>query len=401
MCNVQVSVFALMATVSTDGSVTLSWTTVVSTLLLTLLHCCGSIPTPPVVNEAGATPTRLLEMRAATSHLERAAGAALAETGDAVQVVGGDGLVLLLDEAEGREVEAGLLTLPVLQHGGELFYGAPFNRRRTSQLPHLHMDTYRQCINGRKVGRWNQNAPTGLISSWAAISMLVCFQGLKLKKKKVKISSWTATLQGLGEMFRLGGNSQVIGRAVWEDWRDLRDKQVKGGGVGRLRIDRGVTPVQQDKVPVKREWGPRHRVRDSRSQVESSRLQSYQGPFVRLLQTVRDGKARFTHFTHSVRLFLNSSDLHSSNGWEPAELLSRCANTATHGLTTTHGDGLIPQVVKCGVGRGLVAEGLQRGTDCLTVSVVEMLNKRPHLTPSQTCKSGTRTLCYLSNIFIL
>lgn len=294
MWNVRVSVFALMATVSTDGSVMLSWTTVVSTLLLTLLHCCGSIPTPPVVNEAGATPT-LLEMRAATSHLERAAGAALAETGDAVQVVGGDGLVLLLDEAEGREVEAGLLTLPVLQHGGELVYGAPFNRRRTSQLPHLHMDTYRQCINGRKVWRWNQNAPTGLISSWASVSMLVCFQGLKLKKKKVKISSWTATLQGLGEMFRLGGNSQVIGRAVWEDWTDLRDKQVKGGGVGRLWIDRGVTPVQQDKVPVKREWGPQHRVRDSRSQVESSHLQSYQGPFVRLLQTVRDGKARFRH----------------------------------------------------------------------------------------------------------
>lgn len=152
MWNVRWSAFALMATVSTDGSVMLSWTTVVSTLLLTLLHCCGSIPTPPVVNEAGGTPT-LLEMRAATSHLERAAGAALAETGDAVQVVGGDGLVLLLDEAEGREVETGLLTLPVLQHGGELVYGAPFNRRRTSQLPHLHMDTYRQCINGRKVWR--------------------------------------------------------------------------------------------------------------------------------------------------------------------------------------------------------------------------------------------------------
>lgn len=300
-----------------------------------------------------------------------------------MQVVGGDGLVLLLDEAEGREVEAGLLTLPVLQHGGELVYGAPFNRRRTSQLPHLHMDTYRQCINGRKVGRWKQNAPTGLISSWAAISMLVCFQGLKLKKKKVKISSWTATLQGLGEMFRLGGNSQVIGRAVWEDWRDLRDKQVKGGGVGGLRIDRGVTPVQQDKVPVKREWGPQHRVRDSRSQVESSHLHSYQGPFVRLLQTVRDGKARFRHagFHPFGPFVFEQPGPAFIKGWEPAELLSRCANTATHALTATHGDSLIPQVVKCWVGRGLVAEGLQRGTDCLTVSVVEMMNKRPHLTP--------------------
>lgn len=81
------------------------------------------------------------------SYLECAAGAALAEPGDAVQIVGGDGLILLLDEAEGWEIEAGLLAVPILQHRGELIYGAPFNRRRTSQVPHLHMDTYRQCIN--------------------------------------------------------------------------------------------------------------------------------------------------------------------------------------------------------------------------------------------------------------
>lgn len=43
--DIRVSVFALMAKVSTDGSVMLCWTTVVSTLLLFLLHCCGSIPT--------------------------------------------------------------------------------------------------------------------------------------------------------------------------------------------------------------------------------------------------------------------------------------------------------------------------------------------------------------------
>lgn len=154
-----------MATVSTDGSVMLSWTTVVSTLLLTLLHCCRSIPTPgepAVVNESSALGHVLLKMHAPTSHLEHAAGAALAETSDAVQVVGGDGLILLLDEAEGREVEAGLLTLTVLQHGGELVDGAPFNRRRTSQLPHLHMDTYRQYINGGKVGRLNQTLPLDL-----------------------------------------------------------------------------------------------------------------------------------------------------------------------------------------------------------------------------------------------
>lgn len=99
---------------------------------------------------------------ASPPHLEHAAGAALAEAGDAVQVVGGDGLILLLDEAEGREVKAGLLTLAVLQHGGELIYGAPFNRGWTSQVPHLHMDTCRQCINGRKVGRRNQTLPLDL-----------------------------------------------------------------------------------------------------------------------------------------------------------------------------------------------------------------------------------------------
>lgn len=62
MWSLRVSVFALMATVSTEGSVMLSWTTVVSTLLLTLLHCCGSIQHrgPQVVNEAWATRTRLL-----------------------------------------------------------------------------------------------------------------------------------------------------------------------------------------------------------------------------------------------------------------------------------------------------------------------------------------------------
>lgn len=86
-------------------------------------------------------------MHAAASYLERAAGAALAESGDAVQIVGGDGLILLLDEAEGGKIEAGLLAIPILQHSGELIYRAPFNRRRTSQVPHLHTDTYRQCIN--------------------------------------------------------------------------------------------------------------------------------------------------------------------------------------------------------------------------------------------------------------
>lgn len=81
----------------------------------------------------------LLEMHAAPSYLEGAARAGFAEPGNAVQIVGGDGFILLFDEAERREVEAGLLAVPVLQHGGQLIYGAPFNKRRTSQVPHLHI----------------------------------------------------------------------------------------------------------------------------------------------------------------------------------------------------------------------------------------------------------------------
>lgn len=79
----------------------------------------------------------LLKMHAAPSvlYLEDAAGAALAQPGDAVQIVGGDGLILLFDEAESGEVEAGLLAVPILQHRGQLVYGAPFNKRRTSQVP--------------------------------------------------------------------------------------------------------------------------------------------------------------------------------------------------------------------------------------------------------------------------
>lgn len=61
-------------------------------------------------------------MHVVPSYLKDAAGAALTEPGDAVQIVGGDGLVLLLYEAESREVEARLLAFPVLQHGGELIY---------------------------------------------------------------------------------------------------------------------------------------------------------------------------------------------------------------------------------------------------------------------------------------
>lgn len=77
----------------------------------------------------------LLDMHVVPSYLEGAAGAALAQAGDAVQIVGGDGLILLFDEAERREVKAGLLAIPILQHGGQLICGAPFKKRRTSQVP--------------------------------------------------------------------------------------------------------------------------------------------------------------------------------------------------------------------------------------------------------------------------
>lgn len=43
-----------------------------------------------------------------------------------------------------------------------------------------------------------------------------------------------------------------------------------------MRVDRCVASVQEHKVPVEKEWGPQHRVRDSRSQVESSNFAIYQ-----------------------------------------------------------------------------------------------------------------------------
>ena len=51
-----------------------------------------------------------------SAHPKGAAGALLTQPGDTVEVVGGHGLVLLLQEAEGREVEPCVLTLSVLTH---------------------------------------------------------------------------------------------------------------------------------------------------------------------------------------------------------------------------------------------------------------------------------------------
>lgn len=111
-------------------------------------------------------------MQAAPPHLEGAAGAALAESSDAVQIVGGDGLILLLDEAERLEEEACLLAIPVLQHGGELIYGAPFNRRRTSQVPHLHITrihTGSVLMIERKGDEIKTRAPFGFRGSCGAL----------------------------------------------------------------------------------------------------------------------------------------------------------------------------------------------------------------------------------------
>lgn len=52
--------------------------------------------------------------------LKFAAGADLTESGDAVQEVGGQRLVLLFNKSEGREGEAGMVTVPILMHGGQL-----------------------------------------------------------------------------------------------------------------------------------------------------------------------------------------------------------------------------------------------------------------------------------------
>lgn len=106
------------------------------------------------------------------SYLESVAGAALTESGDAVQIVGGDGLILLLDEAERREVEAGPLAVPILQHCGELLYGAPFNKRRTSQVPHLHITrihTGSVLMIERQGGEIKTWAPFGFRGSCGAL----------------------------------------------------------------------------------------------------------------------------------------------------------------------------------------------------------------------------------------
>lgn len=76
------------------------------------------------------------------------------QSGDAVQIVGGDGLILLLNEAEHWEVEESLLAISILQRGSQLINGAPFNKRWSSQAPQLHLtqvDTGTVLMNGREI----------------------------------------------------------------------------------------------------------------------------------------------------------------------------------------------------------------------------------------------------------
>lgn len=96
----------------------------------------------------------LLEIHTLPSYLEGAAGSALAESGDAVQIAGGDGLILLLNEVEHWEAEASLLAIFILQRGSQLINGAPFNKRWSLQVSQLHLTqvaTGTVLMNGREI----------------------------------------------------------------------------------------------------------------------------------------------------------------------------------------------------------------------------------------------------------
>lgn len=141
------------------------------------------------------------------SYLEGTAGTAFTEPGNAVQIVGGDGLILLLDEAECWEVEAGLLAIPILQHGGQLIYGAPFNKRRTSQVPHLHITrihTSSVLMIERRGDEFKTRAPfwfTGscfLVIAWDRGKHAGMCEGLYLK-----LDCWTETQNSLEKTHKL------------------------------------------------------------------------------------------------------------------------------------------------------------------------------------------------------
>lgn len=107
----------------------------------------------------------------------------------------------------------------------------------------------------------------------------------------------------------------------------------------------------------------------------------YQGPFVKGCRSARGGEKLNldTLASNSFSQFVVRTARTCIH--QTAESQQSCSpgvqTTPPTPLSTTRGDRLISQVVKCG---GLVAGWLQCGTDCLTGSVVEMVNKRPHLT---------------------
>lgn len=66
-------------------------------------------------------------------YLELGAGALLTETCDTVEIVGGDGLVLLLNETEGREGESGMLAFSIFNHCRHRVFGATLESNTMNQ----------------------------------------------------------------------------------------------------------------------------------------------------------------------------------------------------------------------------------------------------------------------------
>lgn len=239
--------------------------------------------------------------------------------------------------------------------------------------------------------------------------MLVFCQGCKVKKKEESLD------------FKLDSNPPGTEGDVWSRrWftghgqsslrrlRDLRDKQVKEGGVGWLRVHRGITPVQEDKVSVEREWGPQHRVRDSRSQVESSNLQSIKAHSWKVADRREKGagggwgEAKFRHTGFQL---LQSVCFSEQPGPAFIKRLKACSpgvqTTPPTALSVTHGDRLIPQVAKCGRG-GWLPEGcsaLFTVSTTLPVRQTTLLNLPKHANHSVICL--IYSFCNLQDVHFL
>lgn len=55
---------------------------------------------------------------------------------------------------------------------------------------------------------------------------------------------------------QLAGNSHSFGQDLMRGFVDLRHKQIEEGGVGGMRVHRGVASVQEHEVPGEKERGP-------------------------------------------------------------------------------------------------------------------------------------------------